>query len=190
MILVDKYGAQEPINVMIDEFIADAGKFDYDRIVAVGGGAVMDMSKVVAVAGGISIDDVIDHLPGFRRSVRLVLVYSVESTLSPNSTPYTRMFGYEAMKMIISGYKAVAEAGPAGSPERRVKRNELMRDFLIASDYAGISFDTGGCAAVHALNYQLGGKNIMCPTANPTTPCSPACYATIWRSSRKARSLR
>lgn len=219
VILVDKYGAQEPTDVMIDEFIADAGKFDYDRIVAVGGGAVMDMSKVVAVAGGASIDDVIDHLPDFKRSVRLVLVpttcgtgsevteiaainrtrlgckagiagpemfaddavlvpellyglpdhvfatssldalvHSVESTLSPNSTPYTRMFGYEAMKMIISGYKAVAEAGPAGSPERRVKRNELMRDFLIASDYAGISFDTGWCAAVHALSYQLGGK--------------------------------
>lgn len=219
VILVDKYGAQEPTDVMIDEFIADAGKFDYDRIVAVGGGAVMDMSKVVAVAGGASIDDVIDHLPDFKRSVRLVLVpttcgtgsevteiaainrtrlgckagiagpemfaddavlvpellyglpdhvfatssldalvHSVESTLSPNSTPYTRMFGYEAMKMIISGYKAVAEAGPAGSPERRAKRNELMRDFLIASDYAGISFDTGECAAVHALSYQLGGK--------------------------------
>ena len=180
VILVDKYGAQEPTDVMIDEFIADAGKFDYDRIVAVGGGAVMDMSKVVAVAGGASIDDVIDHLPDFKRSVRLVLVpttcgtgsevteiaainrtrlgckagiagpemfaddavlvpellyglpdhvfatssldalvHSVESTLSPNSTPYTRMF---------------------------------------ASDYAGISFDTGGCAAVHALSYQLGGK--------------------------------
>ena len=219
VILVDKYGAQEPTDVMIDEFIADAGKFDYDRIVAVGGGGVVDMSKVVAVAGGASIDDVIDHLPDFKRSVRLVLVpttcgtgsevteiaainrtrlgckagiagpemfaddavlvpellyglpdhvfatssldalvHSVESTLSPNSTPYTRMFGYEAMKMIISGYKAVAEAGPAGSPERRAKRNELMRDFLIASDYAGISFDTGGCAAVHALSYQLGGK--------------------------------
>lgn len=219
VILVDKYGAREPTDVMIDEFIADAGKFDYDRIVAVGGGAVMDMSKVVAVAGGASIDDVIDHLPDFKRSVRLVLVpttcgtgsevteiaainrtrlgckagiagpemfaddavlvpellyglpdhvfatssldalvHSVESMLSPNSTPYTRMFGYEAMKMIISGYKAVAEAGPAGSPERRIKRNELMRDFLIASDYAGISFDTGGCAAVHALSYQLGGK--------------------------------
>ena len=33
VILVDKYGAQEPTDVMIDEFIADAGKFDYDRIV-------------------------------------------------------------------------------------------------------------------------------------------------------------
>ncbi|MGE4628310.1 iron-containing alcohol dehydrogenase [Bifidobacterium catenulatum subsp. kashiwanohense] len=64
-----------------------------------------------------------------------------------------------------------------------------MRDFLIASDYAGIGFDTGGCAAVHALSYQLGGKYHM-PHANPTTPCSPVCYATIWRSNRKARSLR
>ena len=219
VILVDKYGAQEPTDVMIDEFIKDASAFDYDRIVAVGGGAVMDMSKVVAVAGGASIDEVIDHLPDFKRKVRLVLVpttcgtgsevteiaavnrtrlgckagiagpemfaddavlipellyglpdhvfatssldalvHAVESTLSPNATPYTRMFGYEAMTMIVGGYKAVVEAGPAGSPERRAKRNELMGDFLIASDYAGISFDTGGCAAVHALSYQLGGK--------------------------------
>ncbi|MBT1178007.1 MULTISPECIES: 4-hydroxybutyrate dehydrogenase [Bifidobacterium] len=219
VLLVDKYGNQEPTDVMIDEIIADAGKFDYDRIVAIGGGAVMDMSKVVAVAGGASIDDVIDHLPDFKRKVGLVLipttcgtgsevteiaainrtrlgckagiagpemfadhavlipellyglpdhvfmtssldalVHSVESTLSPNSTPYTKLFGYEAMKTIINGYKAIVEAGEPGSAERRAKRNELMDDFLIASDYAGISFDTGGCAAVHALSYQLGGK--------------------------------
>ncbi|MBW3088003.1 4-hydroxybutyrate dehydrogenase [Bifidobacterium sp. 82T24] len=219
VLLVDKYGNQEPTDVMIDEIIADAGKFDYDRIVAIGGGAVMDMSKIVAVAGGASIDDVIDHLPDFKRRVGLVLipttcgtgsevteiaainrtrlgckagiagpemfadhavlipellyglpdhvfmtssldalVHSVESTLSPNSTPYTKLFGYEAMKTILNGYKAIVEAGAPGSEERRAKRNELMDDFLIASDYAGISFDTGGCAAVHALSYQLGGK--------------------------------
>ncbi|PLS25935.1 4-hydroxybutyrate dehydrogenase [Bifidobacterium imperatoris] len=219
VLLVDKYGNQEPTDVMIDAIIQDAGQFDYNRIVAIGGGAVMDMSKIVAVAGGASIDDVIDHLPDFKRTVELVLVpttcgtgsevteiaainrtrlgckagiaspemfadhavlipellyglpdhvfmtssldalvHSVESTLSPNSTPYTRLFGYEAMKMIVNGYKAIVAAGPAGSSERRTKRNELMNDFLIASDYAGISFDTGGCAAVHALSYQLGGK--------------------------------
>ncbi|MBT1165010.1 4-hydroxybutyrate dehydrogenase [Bifidobacterium felsineum] len=219
VLLVDKYGNQEPTDVMIDAIIQDAGQFDYDRIVAIGGGAVMDMSKIVAVAGGASIDDVIDNLPDFKRKVGLVLVpttcgtgsevteiaainrtrlgckagiagpemfadhavlipellyglpdhvfmtssldalvHSVESTLSPNSTPYTRLFGYEAMKMIVNGYKAIVAAGPTGSSERRAKRNELMNDFLIASDYAGISFDTGGCAAVHALSYQLGGK--------------------------------
>ncbi|KAB7787958.1 4-hydroxybutyrate dehydrogenase [Bifidobacterium cebidarum] len=219
VLLVNKYGNQEPTDVMIDAIIQDAGQFEYNRIVAIGGGAVMDMSKIVAVAGGASIDDVIDHLPDFKRKVGLVLVpttcgtgsevteiaainrtrlgckagiagpemfadhavlipellyglpdhvfmtssldalvHSVESTLSPNSTPYTRLFGYEAMKMIVNGYKAIVAAGPIGSSERRAKRNELMNDFLIASDYAGISFDTGGCAAVHALSYQLGGK--------------------------------
>lgn len=221
VLLVDKYGNQEPTDVMIDAIITDAKTFDYDRIVAIGGGAVMDMSKIVAVAGGASIDEVIDHLPDFTRTVGLVLVpttcgtgsevteiaainrtrlgckagiasaemfadhavlipellyglpdhvfmtssldalvHSVESTLSPNATPYTRLFGYEAMRMIVSGYQAiVAAGGPDGDAQaRRVKRNELMNDFLIASDYAGISFDTGGCAAVHALSYQLGGK--------------------------------
>ncbi|WP_428859927.1 iron-containing alcohol dehydrogenase [Bifidobacterium dentium] len=57
-----------------------------------------------------------------------------------------------------NGSKGSHHVSPASSPERRAKRNELMRDFLIASDYAGISFDTGGCTAVHALSYQLGGK--------------------------------
>ena len=216
---VDKYGNQEPTDVMIDQIIADAGGFDYRRIVAIGGGAVMDMSKIVAVAGSASIDDVIDHLADFKRTVGLVLVpttcgtgsevteiaainrtrlgckagiagpemfadhavlipellyglpdhvfmtssldalvHSVESTLSPNATAYTKMFGYAAMKTIITGYQQIVAAGPAGSEKRRTRRNELMNDFLIASDWAGISFDTGGCAAVHALSYQLGGK--------------------------------
>ncbi|WP_455676956.1 4-hydroxybutyrate dehydrogenase [Pseudoscardovia suis] len=219
VLTVDKYGSQEPTDEMIDAIIKDASAFDYNRIIAIGGGAVMDMSKVVAVAGGDDIDSVIDHLPDYKRTVSLVLVpttcgtgsevteiaainrtrlgskagiaspemfaddavlipellyglpdhvfatssmdalvHSVESTLSPNATPYTKLFGYQAMKMIISGYMQIAAAGPAGSPERRAKRNELMSDFLIASDYAGLSFETGGCAAVHALSYQLGGK--------------------------------
>ena len=32
-----------------------------------------------------------------------------------------------------------------------------MKDFLIASNYAGIAFGTAGCAAVHATSYPLGG---------------------------------
>ena len=33
-----------------------------------------------------------------------------------------------------------------------------MKDFLIASNYAGLAFGTAGCAAVHATSYPLGGK--------------------------------
>ena len=45
VLLVDKYGNQEPTDVMIDAIIEGAKAFDYDRIVAIGGGAVMDMSR-------------------------------------------------------------------------------------------------------------------------------------------------
>ncbi|NMM98078.1 iron-containing alcohol dehydrogenase [Bifidobacterium olomucense] len=41
VLLVDKYGNQEPTDVMIDEIIQDAGQFDYNRIVAIGGGAAV-----------------------------------------------------------------------------------------------------------------------------------------------------
>lgn len=219
VLLCDKYGSQEPTDLMLDEIISDASRFDYDRIIAIGGGAVMDMAKVVAIADGASIDEVIDDTASFKRRVALLLapttcgtgsevteiaalnrtrlgckagitspemfadeavlipellyglpdrvfatssldalVHAVESVLSPNATPYTRMFGYKAMAMIVNGYRAIADAGDAGSESRRAKRNELMEDFLIASNYAGLSFETGGCAAVHALSYQLGGK--------------------------------
>lgn len=33
---------------------------------------------------------------------------------------------------------------------------ELLGDFLLASNYAGIAFGNAGCAAVHALAYPLG----------------------------------
>lgn len=79
------------------------------------------------------------------------LVHAVESVLSPNATPYTKLFGYQAIEMIIKGYQEVEKGGVEA-------RNRIMGDFCIASNYAGISFGTSGCAAVHALSYQLGGK--------------------------------
>jgi 4-hydroxybutyrate dehydrogenase len=32
-----------------------------------------------------------------------------------------------------------------------------MKDFVLASNYAGIAFGNAGCAAVHALSYSIGG---------------------------------
>lgn len=37
-------------------------------------------------------------------------------------------------------------------------RIPLMKDFLMAANYAGIAFGNAGCAAVHALSYPLGAK--------------------------------
>lgn len=77
------------------------------------------------------------------------LIHAVESSLSPKATDMTKMFGYKAIRMILNGYKKIAEEGPDA-------RQPLLEDFLVASNYAGIAFGNAGCAAVHALSYPLG----------------------------------
>ncbi|MBR3398120.1 MAG: 4-hydroxybutyrate dehydrogenase [Lachnospiraceae bacterium] len=78
------------------------------------------------------------------------LVHAMESVLSPKASVYTQLFGYKAIEMILNGYKVIAKEGPEA-------RKPLLKDFLIASNYAGISFGNAGCAAVHAMAYPLGG---------------------------------
>ena len=63
---------------------------------------------------------------------------------------YTEMFGYQAIEMILNGYKEIAANGQDA-------RMPLRKDFLLASNYAGIAFGNAGCAAVHATSYPLGG---------------------------------
>ena len=79
------------------------------------------------------------------------LIHAVESSLSPKGNEMTRLFGYKAIEMLLSGYKKIA----AGGPDARIP---LLENFLVASNYAGIAFGNAGCAAVHALSYPLGAK--------------------------------
>lgn len=79
------------------------------------------------------------------------LIHAVESSLSPKGNEMTRMFGYQAVNMILSGFQKIADEGEAA-------RMPLLGSFLTAATYAGIAFGNAGCAAVHALSYPLGAK--------------------------------
>lgn len=79
------------------------------------------------------------------------LVHAVESALSPHSGPSFRLFSYHAIDLILRGYMKMREEGP----EARIP---IMKDFLLASNWAGIAFSIPGCAAVHAMSYPLGAK--------------------------------
>ncbi|MBP2025913.1 4-hydroxybutyrate dehydrogenase [Peptoniphilus stercorisuis] len=78
------------------------------------------------------------------------LIHAVESSLSPKSTEYTELFSYKAIEKIIKGYQYIVENGEES-------RKNMLEEFLIASNYAGIAFGTAGCATVHALSYPLSG---------------------------------
>ena len=77
--------------------------------------------------------------PVFAASSIDALVHAVESALSPKATPYTRLFSYKAIEMILRGYQQIVKNG-------REARIPLLPEFLTASNFAGIAFGTAGCA--------------------------------------------
>lgn len=207
----EKYGMGEPTDEMAEAMYRDMKK-DYKRIIAIGGGTVIDISKLFALKNVSPIEDLYDGKLEIEKARELVLVpttcgtgsevtniailallkkgtkkglavnemyadsavmipqllsglpfrffatssidalvHAVESSLSPKGNEITRMFGYKAIEMILNGYKVIARDGE----EARIP---LLRDFLNASNYAGIAFGNAGCAAVHAMSYPLGAK--------------------------------
>ena len=173
VIFQEKYGAGEPTDVMVDAILADAAKTRCKRVIAIGGGTVIDIAKVLAVSDGEGVDDLYDKAPDLEKKRELIiipttcgtgsevtnisimartrigtklglvspamyadyavlipqlleglpfkvfaassidaLVHAVESALSPKATPYTKLFGYKAIEMIIRGYQTIAKKGP------------------------------------------------------------------------------
>ncbi|MEG1362119.1 MAG: 4-hydroxybutyrate dehydrogenase, partial [Lachnospiraceae bacterium] len=210
-IFQEKYGMGEPTDIMVDEILADAAKTNCKRIIAIGGGTVIDIAKVMAVSAGEALDslyaapekiekkrqlviipttcgtgsevtniaiinrtrlgtkmglvsphmyaddavlipELLQGLPFgvFATSSIDALIHAVESSLSPKATPFTKLYGYKAIEMIIKGYQKIVAQG-------KDARLPMMKEFLTASTFAGIAFGTAGCAAVHATSYPLGG---------------------------------
>ena len=211
VIYQEKYGAGEPTDEMAEAMYKDI-QGEHKRVIAIGGGTVIDISKLFALKNVSPVDDLYDGLLPIEKDKELVLVpttcgtgsevtniailallgkgtkkglavdemyadsavlvpellsglpfrffatssidaliHAVESSLSPKGNEMTRMFGYKAIEMILTGYKKIAAEGPDA-------RIPLLDDFLTASNYAGIAFGNAGCAAVHALSYPLGAK--------------------------------
>ena len=184
----EQYGMGEPTDVMAEAILRDAAATGCSRVVAIGGGTVIDIAKVLAVGGGESIDELYGMAPELPKRRELVLipttcgtgsevtnisimartrigtklglvsptmyadyavlipqlleglpfkvfaassidalVHAVESALSPKATPYTKLFGYKAIEMIIRGYQTIAKKGPES-------RFSLLNDFLLASN--------------------------------------------------------
>jgi len=79
------------------------------------------------------------------------LVHALESYLSPKANSYTELYSLRAIDILVKGYQALQRRG-------RGFREEILEDFLLASNFAGIAFAHAGVGAVHALSYPLSGK--------------------------------
>lgn len=208
----EKYGEGEPSDEMINKIIRNIGNKRYSRVIALGGGTVIDIAKLLrlrytedsldlfegkvplvkdkkliivpttcgtgsevtnvsvaelkskhtkkGIAGdqlyadyAVLIPEVVKGLPYkfFVTSSVDALIHASESYLSPKATSYTELFSIEAVKLILNGYIKILEKG-------QDYRTEIIDDFVMGSNYAGIAFGNAGCAAVHALSYPIGGN--------------------------------
>ncbi|MEY8001727.1 4-hydroxybutyrate dehydrogenase [Clostridium sp. Mt-5] len=214
-IFQDKYGLGEPTDQMVKSIFQEAEKFNYKRIIAVGGGTVIDIAKLMTysdVSGDIDLYSLFTKKIPFDKNKKLViipttcgtgsevtnisivgfikkntkfglaseelyaddavliteflktlpfnpfmtssidaLIHSIESYLAPKSNAYTELYSLKAMKIILKGYLKMAAKG-------KDYRNEIMDNFAVASNYAGIAFSNTGVGAVHAISYPLSGK--------------------------------
>lgn len=209
VIYQEKYGMGEPSDDMAEAMYKEL-KGEHKRIIAIGGGTILDIAKIfslkyispildlydgklpieknkelvlvpttcgtgsevtnIAILAlnsrgtkkGLAVDEMyadfavlipelLEGLPFgvFATSSIDALIHAIESSLSPKANEYTKLFGYKAIEMILNGYKIIRDKG-------KEARKELLGEFLIASNYAGIAFGNAGCAAVHALSYPLG----------------------------------
>lgn len=207
-----KYGDGEPSDEIIDKVLEEASEYLFDRVIAIGGGAVMDIAKFLllenvnnaldvferriefkkiktyiaipttcgtgsevtsfAVAEikakgtkmGIGIDEflpdyavlipeLLKNIPYkfFAFSTLDALVHAAESFVAPKSNSYTELFSEKAIELLLKAYKEISEKG-------KEYYSEIIEDFLIGSNYAGIAFGNTSVGAVHALSYPLGGK--------------------------------
>lgn len=214
VIFQEKYGKGEPSDEMIDAIAKDMKAYDYDRIIAFGGGTIVDICKIlslelpeqsvkvftkevpakrvkelivipttcgtgsevtnVAVAElkslhvkmGLAVDETyadkavlipesLQGLPDyvFATSSIDALIHATESYLSPFASPLTEMFSLKAIEMIMNGYMSMLAKGGNTAAARK----DVLKDFCLASNYAGIAFGNAGCGAVHALSYSIGG---------------------------------
>ncbi|MBR5229893.1 MAG: 4-hydroxybutyrate dehydrogenase [Firmicutes bacterium] len=214
VIYQEKYGKGEPSDEMIDAMAKDMKEYEFDRIIAFGGGTIVDICKILAldlpeqsvkvftkevpakkikelvvvpttcgtgsevtnvavaelkslhVKMGLAVDETfadkavlipesLQGLPDyvFATSSIDALIHATESYLSPFASPLTEIFSIKAIEMIMHGFMQIMERGGNNAENRK----DLLKDFCLASNYAGIAFGNAGCGAVHALSYSIGG---------------------------------
>ncbi len=204
------YGSGEPTDVMVEKIYEDIKDIPYKRVIAIGGGTILDVAKLLALKTfhpvldlydkkipavrdkglvivpttcgtgsevtnisileltvrhtklGLAVDplypdfavlipELLTDLPYkfFATSSIDALVHAMESYLSPKATTLSRKFSFMAIELILGGYMKMQEKG-------QNEYKNLLSDFLLGSNYAGIAFGNAGTGYVHAMSYSFG----------------------------------
>jgi len=143
-IFQEKYGVGEPTDVMIDKILEEVHKLNCKRIVAVGGGTIIDIAKILILKNAVNVDVLFDQ-DVLEKEKELVII------------PTTCGTGSEATNLsIINRTKKGTKMG-LGVPAMYADYAVLIPEFLKTLPYyvfATSSID----ALIHAVEAYLGPK--------------------------------
>jgi 4-hydroxybutyrate dehydrogenase len=74
VIFIRKYGNGEPSDEMVEAIYRDIKDIDYNRVIAIGGGTVLDVSKLFALKNISPVLDLFDHKLEFIKDKELILI--------------------------------------------------------------------------------------------------------------------
>lgn len=69
-----QYGSGEPNDEMVSKIMAEVRKGDYQRIIAIGGGTVLDIAKILSVTDERSLDELYEQIDTVKRQRTLLAV--------------------------------------------------------------------------------------------------------------------
>lgn len=147
-IFQEEYGSGEPSDEMIDAIMVEAQKGEFDRIIAVGGGTIIDISKILSLGKVGRTRDAFERKIPLQRAKKLVIV------------PTTAGTGSEVTNISIAEIKSkgtkLGLADDIIAADDAVLIPELMRS-LPYRFWAAASID----ALIHAIEAWVS------PKANP-----------------------
>ncbi len=74
VVFQEKYGMGEPTDEMAEAILRDIQGVAYDRIIAVGGGTIIDLAKIFAVADTLNVDMLYSRMPDLNKVKELVII--------------------------------------------------------------------------------------------------------------------
>ena len=145
LIYQEEFGGGEPTDTMVDAIIKVASEKSFDRVIAIGGGTVIDIAKVLSVSGGKPVDDIYEHKDELKKEHTLIII------------PTTCGTGSEVTDIaIINRTRLGVKMGLTGEPlyaDYAVLIPELLKK-LPLKVFATSSID----ALVHAVESSLSPK--------------------------------
>ena len=186
VVFLRNYGSGEPSDEMVDKMYGDVSKTDYNRVIAIGGGSILDVAKLFTLKNISPALDLFEGRLPIERDKELILIPTTCGTgsevtnisileLKSRHTKFglaveelyadTAVLIPELLQSLPFRFFATSSIDAfvhAIESYLSPKATPFSETFSIKAmemilTYAGIAFGNAGTGAVHAMSYPLGG---------------------------------